>query len=135
MPSGAPTMRNQIAFVSAAVTAISKGCPKISPSRQAARVQASIRAVGHRSIETAFLHTTLPSRWLGVLTSRAKIEGRRNLGAVAQLGEHLVCNQGVVGSNPIRSIPHLSDNCCGPAASSPHHLSPYACPADTTACR
>src|SRR5207237_8124081 len=24
-------------------------------------------------------------------------------GAVAQLGEHLVCNQGVVGSNPIRS--------------------------------
>src|SRR2546427_11130688 len=25
-------------------------------------------------------------------------------GAVAQLGEHLVCNQGVVGSNPIRSI-------------------------------
>ncbi len=26
-------------------------------------------------------------------------------GAVAQLGEHLVCNQGVVGSNPIRSTP------------------------------
>ena len=25
-------------------------------------------------------------------------------GAVAQLGEHLVCNQGVVGSNPIRSM-------------------------------
>ena len=28
---------------------------------------------------------------------------RRTFGAVAQLGEHLVCNQGVVGSNPIRS--------------------------------
>ena len=26
------------------------------------------------------------------------------LGAVAQLGEHLPCTQGVVGSNPIRSI-------------------------------
>ena len=26
-------------------------------------------------------------------------------GAVAQLGEHLVCNQGVEGSNPFRSIP------------------------------
>ena len=29
-----------------------------------------------------------------------------HLGAVAQLGEHLPCTQGVVGSNPIRSIPH-----------------------------
>ena len=29
---------------------------------------------------------------------------KRQLGAVAQLGEHLVCNQGVVGSNPIRSM-------------------------------
>ena len=28
----------------------------------------------------------------------------RGYGAVAQLGEHLVCNQGVVGSNPIRSM-------------------------------
>ena len=28
-----------------------------------------------------------------------------HLGAVAQLGEHLPCTQGVVGSNPIRSIP------------------------------
>ena len=27
------------------------------------------------------------------------------LGAVAQMGEHLPCTQGVVGSNPIRSIP------------------------------
>jgi hypothetical protein len=27
----------------------------------------------------------------------------RRLGAVAQLGEHLVCNQKVVGSIPIRS--------------------------------
>jgi hypothetical protein len=25
-------------------------------------------------------------------------------GAVAQLGEHLVCNQGVAGSIPVRSI-------------------------------
>ena len=30
-------------------------------------------------------------------------------GAVAQLGEHLVCNQGVVGSNPIRSITRIFD--------------------------
>ena len=29
-----------------------------------------------------------------------------HLGAVAQLGEHLPCTQGVVGSNPIRSIPY-----------------------------
>ena len=28
------------------------------------------------------------------------------LGAVAQLGEHLVCNQGVVGSIPISSTNH-----------------------------
>jgi hypothetical protein len=27
-----------------------------------------------------------------------------NKGAVAQLGEHLVCNQGVAGSIPVRSI-------------------------------
>ena len=27
----------------------------------------------------------------------------RGLGAVAQLGEHLLCKQGVVGSNPISS--------------------------------
>jgi hypothetical protein len=27
------------------------------------------------------------------------------LGDVAQLGEHLLCKQGVVGSNPIISIP------------------------------
>ena len=26
------------------------------------------------------------------------------IGAVAQLGEHLVCNQGVAGSIPVRSI-------------------------------
>ena len=30
------------------------------------------------------------------------------LGPVAQLGEHLVCNQGVSGSIPLRSIPHHS---------------------------
>ena len=28
-------------------------------------------------------------------------------GAVAQLGEHLVCNQGVAGSIPVRSIRHI----------------------------
>ena len=27
-----------------------------------------------------------------------------NLGLVAQLGEHLLCKQGVAGSNPVRSI-------------------------------
>ena len=30
-------------------------------------------------------------------------------GAVAQLGEHLVCNQGVVGSNPIRSTDRMTN--------------------------
>src|SRR6266705_2330478 len=34
-------------------------------------------------------------------------------GAVAQLGEHLVCNQGVVGSNPIRST-HVPTPCPPP---------------------
>ncbi len=32
-------------------------------------------------------------------------------GAVAQLGEHLVCNQGVVGSNPIRSTEVRRSRC------------------------
>jgi hypothetical protein len=35
-----------------------------------------------------------------------------SLGAVAQLGEHLVCNQGVAGSIPVRSIPHNSLPSC-----------------------
>src|SRR2546422_5324995 len=53
---------------------------------------------------TLFPYTTLfrsdnPLSWL-------------SFGAVAQLGEHLVCNQGVVGSNPIRSILRSA----GPAA-------------------
>src|SRR5436309_12806126 len=39
------------------------------------------------------------------------------VGAVAQLGEHLVCNQGVVGSNPIRSISLTSGL--------QHHLCPH----------
>src|SRR5213592_705498 len=38
------------------------------------------------------------------------------VGAVAQLGEHLVCNQGVVGSNPIRSI-QLPTPCPPPSGS------------------
>ena len=29
----------------------------------------------------------------------------RKLGAVAQLGEHLLCKQGVAGSIPVRSTP------------------------------
>ena len=57
-----------------------------------------------RRYETAFLHTTLYSRRLGVLARAVRFEGRSNFGAVAQLGEHLVCNQGVRGSNPLRSI-------------------------------
>ncbi len=34
----------------------------------------------------------------------APLDSARRSGAVAQLGEHLVCNQGVEGSNPFRSI-------------------------------
>ena len=56
-----------------------------------------------RRYEAAFLHTTLHRRRLGVPAKAVKFEARSNFGAVAQLGEHLVCNQGVVGSNPIRS--------------------------------
>ena len=33
--------------------------------------------------------------------------GARRSGAVAQLGEHLVCNQGVTGSIPVRSMPYF----------------------------
>ena len=35
----------------------------------------------------------------------AKFLPRFTFGAVAQLGEHLVCNQGVTGSIPVRSTP------------------------------
>ncbi len=37
-------------------------------------------------------------------------ERQKISGAVAQLGEHLPCTQGVVGSSPIRSIPQYT---CG----------------------
>src|SRR5713101_5515718 len=74
-----------------------------------------VQSCGRRwRYETAFLHTTLHSRRLGVLAKGVKFEGRSSFGAVAQLGEHLVCNQGVVGSNPIRSILRTA----GPAATS-----------------
>ena len=45
------------------------------------------------------LHPIMP---VSTITQPEKFAARE--GAVAQLGEHLVCNQGVVGSNPIRSM-------------------------------
>lgn len=36
-----------------------------------------------------------------------KLLSCKTFGAVAQLGEHLVCNQGVAGSIPVRSIVHI----------------------------
>ena len=41
--------------------------------------------------------TTLPA------TGRQQLAGVEPGGGVAQLGEHLLCKQGVVGSNPIAS--------------------------------
>jgi hypothetical protein len=38
-----------------------------------------------------------------------RIEVDRNRGRVAQLGEHLVCNQGVAGSNPVTSTKFLNN--------------------------
>ena len=37
-------------------------------------------------------------------TTAAKMYLRSTFGAVAQLGEHLLCKQGVAGSIPVRSI-------------------------------
>jgi hypothetical protein len=42
-------------------------------------------------------------RLLGWTAQSANLRARRAFGAVAQLGEHLVCNQGVAGSIPVRS--------------------------------
>lgn len=39
-----------------------------------------------------------------VLLSEVNVYFDHHVGAVAQLGEHLVCNQGVAGSIPVRSI-------------------------------
>ena len=50
--------------------------------------------------------STYPHRLYGGVSRRIKLLPWEHLGAVAQLGEHLPCTQGVVGSNPIRSIPH-----------------------------
>ena len=38
-----------------------------------------------------------------VLSRGHKDEGRDHRGGVAQLGEHLLCKQGVIGSNPFIS--------------------------------
>ena len=38
-----------------------------------------------------------------VLSKGQKDEGRDHRGGVAQLGEHLLCKQGVIGSNPFIS--------------------------------
>src|SRR6266496_3050249 len=49
--------------------------------------------------------------WRGEILVQAKavkFGTGREFGAVAQLGEHLVCNQGVRGSNPLRSIQKCS---------------------------
>ena len=39
----------------------------------------------------------------GALSEGQKDEGRDHRGGVAQLGEHLLCKQGVIGSNPFIS--------------------------------
>jgi hypothetical protein len=41
---------------------------------------------------------------LGGAGRGGKFCGRRIVGALAQLGEHLLCKQGVTGSIPVRSI-------------------------------
>ena len=44
-------------------------------------------------------------RWLSAIVGVAMV------GDVAQLGEHLLCKQGVVGSNPIVSTSMCRDGC------------------------
>ncbi len=39
-----------------------------------------------------------------VMPPAAKLRRRRSFGGLAQLVEHLLCKQGVIGSNPIVSI-------------------------------
>jgi hypothetical protein len=41
---------------------------------------------------------------LGRAAKAANLQTRTTFGAVAQLGEHLLCKQGVAGSIPVRSI-------------------------------
>ena len=49
-----------------------------------------------------------PSRWIRGLStpSSATVENSDNHAEIAQLAEHLICNQGVVGSIPTFSITH-----------------------------
>ncbi len=50
------------------------------------------------------LHRNLHTRIFGSRARPVILLRLGRFGAVAQLGEHLPCTQGVVGSNPIRSI-------------------------------
>ena len=64
---------------------------------------------------------------------KQRFEIRNFVGAVAQLGERLVCNQEVVGSNPIGSTKNV--RLCRPTVRgrSPEHRRSSAC--DRQGCR
>ncbi len=52
-----------------------------------------------------FSHSYSQTAGFGAEPGRVNSLQDSNFGAVAQLGEHLLCTQGVVGSSPIRSMP------------------------------
>ena len=62
-----------------------------------------------RETNSCFKSTVLYSfEGANALSKGQKDEGRDHRGGVAQLGEHLLCKQGVIGSNPFISTNFLS---------------------------
>ena len=53
----------------------------------------------------------------------AKVKNKHTNGGVAQLGEHLPCKQGVMGSNPIISTKRfLKRKCEGEGSETHYHM-------------
>ena len=64
----------------------------------------AVRSCGSESrYEPSFLCRSLQTRRFVRVMRSAKFRCSSTLGAVAQLGEHLLCKQGVTGSIPVRS--------------------------------
>ena len=75
-----------------------------------------------------FLHATLDTRKFSEARHRCKLRIRGTFGALAQLGEHLLCKQGVTGSIPVRSILQghrsVASNCARPSRFPAAHQEP-----------
>ena len=63
------------------------------------------RAAGEEGVRSGpFFHRFLHTSHFGEVRNQVKFCSSIYFGAVAQLGEHLLCKQGVAGSIPVRSI-------------------------------